>query len=129
MTRSIALSLAAIAIFGVAQANAQAARGAHLNEVYSKDSGLSVHSTNIDYADLNLATAQGREALYNRITSAAELVCRPEPIKSSDAAEVEDYNDCRATTIAQAMTLVRGPERAAMLALSKRRESDLAMLP
>ena len=129
MTRSLLLTVAAVAaLAGVGQAQAQAVQTDRVHEDYSHDAGQNIHSTSVSYADLDLASDAGRNALSERIEAAADRVCHPQPQPAADQAEREDYKTCRTTTIAESLTFVPDAERTAMSAEAKRRATDLAAI-
>lgn len=68
----------------------------------------------VKYADLNLATAQGSQALYGRIVDAARSVCAASDIR--DLAAVAAANTCRQQAIARAVRAVHSPELASVYA-------------
>ena len=68
-------------------------------------------SVRVNYRDLNLATAQGTEALYGRIVSAARKVCAPRDIRI--LVEVAAANSCEAQAIEHAVRAVNSPRLAA----------------
>lgn len=63
--------------------------------------------TTVKYADLNLATSQGAEALYRRIRWAAERVCSPADVK--DLGALTSRKDCIEKAMAEAVTDVGSP--------------------
>jgi len=69
-------------------------------------------STRVDYHDLNLATEQGSQALYERIVRAARKVCAVSDIRI--LAEVAAAEVCRAQAIAHAVRDVNSPRLAAV---------------
>ncbi|HWZ62846.1 MAG TPA: UrcA family protein [Steroidobacteraceae bacterium] len=68
----------------------------------------------VGYADLNLATAQGSQALYGRIVDAARSVCVVADIR--DLRAVASANACRQDAIARAVRAVHSPELASLYA-------------
>ncbi len=74
----------------------------------------STPTVRVSYADLNLATQQGSQALYARIASAASQVCVVDDIRDLQA--MAAARSCRAEAIAQAVRDVHNPELAAVYA-------------
>jgi UrcA family protein len=72
----------------------------------------SAPAVRVSYADLNLSTPQGSQALYARIVSAANEVCRADDIRDLQAMAAR--NSCRAAAIAQAVREVGSPALAAL---------------
>jgi UrcA family protein len=68
----------------------------------------------VSYADLNLATAQGSQALYARIVDAARAVCVVADIR--DLGAVASANACRQDAIARAVRSVHSEELASVYA-------------
>jgi UrcA family protein len=68
----------------------------------------------VSYADLNVTTAQGSQALYGRIVEAARSVCVVSDIR--DLAAVASANACRQQAIARAVRAVHSPELASVYA-------------
>ena len=62
------------------------------------------HATTVTYADLNLESAAGVEALYARIRSAARRVCGT--AERHDLAAQADVRACRASAIEKAVATV-----------------------
>jgi UrcA family protein len=71
-----------------------------------------VPSARVNYHDLNLATEQGTQALYERIVSAARKVCAVSDIRI--LSEVAAAHVCRAQAIARAVRDVDSPRLAAV---------------
>jgi UrcA family protein len=74
----------------------------------------SAPAVRVSYADLNLSTPQGSRALYARIESAANEVCRAEDIRDLQAMAAR--RSCRADAIEQAVRAVGSPTLAALYA-------------
>ena len=75
-------------------------------------------SLKISYADLNVDSHAGAEALYQRIVAAASQLC-PQYVLDSRGNELSDYagaKACRQAAIADAVKSVRSPAFAAVLA-------------
>ena len=64
----------------------------------------------VDYSDLNLNTAQGNEALRERITAAAQQVCGESDIR--DLVAFRAARTCEHRAIAQALNAVQGAKLA-----------------
>jgi UrcA family protein len=69
-------------------------------------------SVRVNYHDLNLATEQGTQALYERIVLAARRVCAVSDIRI--LAEVAAAQVCQAQAIAHAVHDVNSPQLAAV---------------
>jgi UrcA family protein len=69
-------------------------------------------SVRVNYHDLNLATEQGTQALYERIVLAARRVCAASDIRI--LAEVAAAQVCQAQAIAHAVRDVNSPQLAAL---------------
>jgi UrcA family protein len=67
-------------------------------------------SVTVRYDDLNLATDAGVNALYHRIASAAQAVCRDE--NTRDLSLLAAAKRCRADAIARAVRDVNNPQLA-----------------
>lgn len=68
----------------------------------------------VSYADLNLATAKGSQALYARIVDAARSVCVVADIR--DLGAVASAHACRQDAIARAVRSVHSEELASVYA-------------
>jgi UrcA family protein len=100
MTRSIyRRSRIAAAICGVLAASAAAICGA--------DDRADAPQVVVKYADLNLSSPQGANALYSRIRAAAERACQP--LDGRDLRSRIHMQDCVATAVADAVTKVGHP--------------------
>jgi UrcA family protein len=73
-----------------------------------------VPSIQVRYADLNLATDTGTNALYHRIAAAARLVCPQADIR--DLPAMAASKRCQAEAVAQAVRDVNSPQLAMVLA-------------
>jgi UrcA family protein len=89
----------AAAIFGVLAVSAAVICGA--------DDRSDVPTVKVSYADLNLSSPQGANALYSRIWAAAERACRP--LDGRDLRSKMQMKDCVATAVADAVTKVAHP--------------------
>ena len=69
------------------------------NAAGNRDANL--QSVSIQYRDLDLGHTSGVAALNHRIARAADIVCGP--VDHRDLLDVEDFNACRKTAIANAM--------------------------
>jgi UrcA family protein len=69
-----------------------------------------VPSVTVRYSDLNLATADGVDTLYRRISNAASLVCPTSYTKDMDAAA--KAKQCQVEAIARAVQKVNNPKLA-----------------
>lgn len=87
--------------------------GAAIVHAGDSDPGYAPTKTWVEYGDLNLATTQGIERLYERIAQAAEGVCgRPE----RSLASVQHVRLCTRKAIARAVADVANPELTALFA-------------
>ena len=75
-------------------------------------------SARVNYHDLNLATEQGSQALYERIVLAARKVCAVSDIRI--LAEVAAGQVCQAQAIAHAVRDVNSPRLAAVYSAHQR---------
>lgn len=75
-------------------------------------------SVRVSYRDLNLATEQGTQALYERIVSAARKVCPISDIRN--LAEFAAARACEAQAIARAVREVNSPRLAAIYSAHQR---------
>ena len=84
--------------------------------------GAAEPSRSIRYADLNLASPQGRAQLDRRIASAAEVLCGF--AHSSDLGGQSEVARCRAATVAgvtrQRDTILASAKRGGMIQMSAR---------
>jgi UrcA family protein len=71
-------------------------------------------SVTVAYADLNLASAQGANALYARIVSAAREVCGAGEVDIRNLHSLADERSCESNAIAQAVQAVHNPALAAL---------------
>ncbi|HEX7080604.1 MAG TPA: UrcA family protein [Gammaproteobacteria bacterium] len=62
----------------------------------------------VSYADLNMASASGVQALYRRIQRAGDRVCGPRPA-NADLRRFAAWNGCRDDAIAGAVGAVNHP--------------------
>ncbi|GMU70007.1 MAG: hypothetical protein AMXMBFR37_23390 [Steroidobacteraceae bacterium] len=62
---------------------------------------VTVHKVYVHYSDLNANSAQGAEALYARLKSAAKTACGGEPGRGLDA--FADFRQCRSDALSQAV--------------------------
>jgi UrcA family protein len=72
-----------------------------LGAAHAADRVGDVPTKTVSFRDLDLSTAQGAQALYDRIEAAAREVCR--------GTELEDNNACRARAIDDAVSYVGSP--------------------
>src|SRR5579863_2786782 len=79
---------------------------------YAASPGDAAPSVKVAYSDLNLATAQGNNALYARIVSAARQVCNIEDVDGRDLRGFVAAQACEASAIAQAVKSVPSPQLA-----------------
>ena len=64
-----------------------------------------VRSVAVNYADLNLDSPEGQEALYGRIARAADEVCGPRNTRrAGDLAQATRNRACYKETLSQAMS-------------------------
>ncbi|MBX3695630.1 MAG: UrcA family protein, partial [Steroidobacteraceae bacterium] len=63
---------------------------------------VAVHKVYVHYSDLNANSAQGAEALYARLKSAAKTACGTDPGRSLDA--IVDFRQCRSDALSKAVT-------------------------
>ena len=68
----------------------------------------------VSYGDLDLSTAAGAKALYERLASAARMVCPGE--FSPDLKQVAGYYTCRREAIARAVSRINSSQLAALVA-------------
>jgi UrcA family protein len=68
---------------------------------YAADRVGDVPTKTVSFRDLDLSTAQGAQALYDRLDAAAREVCR--------GTEFADFDVCRARAIDDAVNLVGSP--------------------
>ena len=78
-----------------------------------------VPSVTVRYADLDLTTEEGAQALYRRIRFAAQAVCPP--ADSLDLARLALTRSCQEQAIARAVQAVSSPRLAAVYAMHARR--------
>jgi UrcA family protein len=71
-------------------------------------------SVTVAYGDLNLASAQGTDALYARIVSAAREVCGAGEVDIRDLRGLAAERTCESNAIAQAVHAVHNPALAAL---------------
>jgi UrcA family protein len=74
----------------------------------------------VRYADLNIGTEQGADALYARIVSAARQVCLRQRLDLRDLHGLELAKACEAQAIAQAVRDVHSPRLAALYGARQR---------
>jgi UrcA family protein len=101
---------------------ASAALGATLiigaaTAAYAGEPAPEAPTVRVSYNDLNLATEKGTLALYARIVSAADKVCRVSDIR--DLHQIAAANACRAQAIERAVRDV-GNERLAAVYTARR---------
>jgi UrcA family protein len=68
----------------------------------------------VAYGDLNLASDQGNNALYARISAAARQVCAADRVDIRDLGRYAQARSCEAQAIAQAVQAVHSPRLAAL---------------
>jgi len=73
--------------------------GSAATTLAAPSSGVEVVSRVVRFKDLDLSTAVGARSLYERITTAARIVCR----------EAADVRDCRAHAVEDAVRSVGSP--------------------
>jgi UrcA family protein len=73
-----------------------------------------VPSVTVAYGDLNLGSAQGTNALYARIVSAARQVCGAGQVDIRNLRSLADERSCESNAIAQAVQAVHSPSLAAL---------------
>ena len=94
--RSMALASGLVALLSVCSVGVQTARADE-----------SAPQVKVSYADLNLSSVQGAEALYRRIKSAAGEVCYPR--EERNLALMANRRACIHTTMSDAVTHVGSP--------------------
>ena len=83
--------------------------------------GEPVETRVVSYADLNLSTKAGLEAMYSRLEEAAKDVCGEQPMLI-ELTRYKHYERCVDSTLASAVSSVRSASLAA-LHVAKRTES------
>ena len=91
----------------------------------SADHAIPARSVTVKYRDLNLSTIEGATALYQRLKSAARLVC-DEPSTGLDEHRV--YQACFRAAIADAVTKVNSPLLTAVYEGPNSKSTATAML-
>jgi UrcA family protein len=76
--------------------------------------GDAVPSITVAYGDLNLATAQGTDALYARIVAAARQVCGAGNVDIRDLGALTAVRTCETQAIGRAVREVNSPRLAAL---------------
>jgi UrcA family protein len=71
-------------------------------------------SVTVAYSDLNLGSAEGANALYARIVSAARQVCGADEVDIRNLRSLADERTCESDAIAQAVHAVHSPSLAAL---------------
>jgi UrcA family protein len=61
-------------------------------------------SVTVHYADLDLSRPRDAQTLYNRLHSAARLVCQDSAFGMQDLARLREYHDCIDRAMANAVT-------------------------
>jgi UrcA family protein len=91
------------------------AQSPQVQQRYSLDGQHIVARTEIPYADLDLATPAGLDALTRRLDAAADAVCSgPQP--AGDSYHREAYLLCRDTAIRSALARLPAPARTRLAA-------------
>jgi len=96
-----ALCLAALALPAAAQSHA-------VRPGFSFDPTKVVSYTRVPYADLDLTSESGAQALLERIRAAADAVCGGAANKAT-ASEKDDYQECQSIAVAGAVSKMRSP--------------------
>jgi len=76
------------------------------------DRGREVRSLTVNFADLDLASAEGAQTLYGRLKTAARRVCGKADLR--DLRAVEDVKGCRAEALDSAVTRIDHPRLTAL---------------
>ena len=105
-SRGAATLLALAAIFGT------------LSSASAATPDNSVASITVRYADLNLSTEAGAQALYHRVAYAAKQVCPAEDIR--DLSRLGIARACQQAAIERVVRLVNNPQFAATYAAATR---------
>ena len=75
----------------------------------ARDTSLDPPSIKVSYADLNLSTIEGANALYGRIKRAARDVCRLDYVQPEERLYSRVWKTCYDTAIGTAVTTVNSP--------------------
>src|SRR5262245_54394551 len=86
---------------------------------HAADRDSEVQTKTVSFRDLDLSTAQGAQALHDRIEAAARDVCR--------GTELADYDACRARAIDGAVKVVANPLLSAAHNAADVNVADLAL--
>jgi UrcA family protein len=73
------------------------------------NSDVTVRSEAVSFADLDLNSDAGADALLRRINAASKRVCQPEPTTPGALSDSTDYAGCRNEAIARAVDEVDSP--------------------
>ena len=74
-------------------------------------------SVTVSYADLNLASEEGANALYGRIAAAARAVCAAESVDIRDLGAFTRVRACETAAITGAVNAVHSPRLASLRAM------------
>ncbi len=95
----------------VGLASASLGLGAAIAQAADDVPGSAPRATVVQYGDLNLANPQGTQRLYDRIVSAAEVVCGSD---HHSLAAFPHFRACRERSIERAVAAVARPELTAL---------------
>jgi UrcA family protein len=106
---------AAFAALWLAAASSAHAQDYQVRDGFAPGSRAPAGQTDVSYADLDLSTSQGAQALAARIRQAADAVCRTER-SDTDAWERRQYEACRQEAVAAAVRQVGSDRVRSLLA-------------
>ena len=121
MIRMAPISLVAGALCLAAIVQPAAAQTYVLRPGLSYDSTKVVTYTRVPYSDIDVTSAAGVRALFQRIEDAADAVCGGGATKVSKP-DKEDYAECRDIAVSGGVARVRSP---ALTTLASRRRAEL----
>ncbi len=104
-------ALLAVLTLGALAATAAANAGASASEPAAMSAGTSVR---VNFRDLDLATDAGNQALYQRISRAAQRVCAVSDIRDLNA--MAQSASCERAAVSQAVSHVHSERLAALAA-------------
>ena len=104
--QALSKNIIATALLGMLSGAAITANAGGVTEVTADALGER-HQVTVSFADLNLTSAEGQEALYFRISRAAEKVCGPSDLRSAGSLKQASRNaDCYDKSVSDALARV-----------------------
>jgi UrcA family protein len=103
------------AVFAISAGLSMAVSAGNYSETVVTTSAEGLRTTTVSYADLDLASTQGKEALEHRVSKAAREVCGSSHFREAGSvSRAVENKSCYENAMAQAMKKVSSPQVASI---------------